>query len=121
MVHPISTLEDHKQALERIDALMMAEENTPEAAELQVLAILVEHYEHMVFPMDMSSPIDAILFRMEHMGYTQADLARLLGSRSRASEIMTGSIKNLSLNMIRKLHDKWRIPADILIRQLEAA
>jgi HTH-type transcriptional regulator/antitoxin HigA len=53
---------------------------------------------------------------MEQMGYSQADLARLLNSRSRASEIMTGSIKRLSLGMIRRLHDEWHIPADVLIR-----
>ena len=52
------------------------------------------------------------------MGYTQADLARLLGSRSRASEIMTGSIKHLSLNHIRRLHDQWHIPAEALIRDV---
>jgi HTH-type transcriptional regulator/antitoxin HigA len=55
---------------------------------------------------------------MEQMGYTQADLARLLGSRSRASEIMTGSIKHLSLNQIRRLHDQWHIPAEALIRDV---
>jgi HTH-type transcriptional regulator/antitoxin HigA len=53
---------------------------------------------------------------MEQMGYNQADLARLLNSRSRASEIMTGSIKRLSIGMIRQLHDQWHIPADVLIR-----
>ena len=49
------------------------------------------------------------------MGCSQADLARVLNSRSRASEIMTGSIKHLSLGMIRRLHDEWHIPADVLI------
>jgi len=53
---------------------------------------------------------------MEQMGYHQSDLARLLNSRSRASEIMTGSVKRLSLRTIRKLHDHWHIPADALIR-----
>jgi HTH-type transcriptional regulator/antitoxin HigA len=66
--------------------------------------------------MDPPSPIDAIRLRMEQMGYSQADLGRVLGSRSRASEIMTGSIKRLSLAMVRRLHDEWHIPADALIR-----
>ena len=57
---------------------------------------------------------------MEQMGYTQADLARLLNSRSRASEIMTGSIKRLSLSMIRRLHEHWHIPAEALIRDARA-
>ena len=48
--------------------------------------------------------------------HSQTDLARLLNSRSRASEVMTGSLQRLSLRMIRRLHDEWHIPADILIR-----
>lgn len=116
MIQPIRTEQDRKAALARIDELMQADEGSPEAGELQVLAILVERYERDAFPIDAPSPVDAIRFRMEQMGYSQSDLARLLGSRSRASEIMTGSTKNLSINMIRRLHDQWRIPAEALIR-----
>jgi HTH-type transcriptional regulator/antitoxin HigA len=116
MIGPIKTPDDHKLALARIDQLMDAEPDTPELAELEVLAILVQRYEREVFPIDPPSPIDAIRLRMEQMGYSQTDLARLLGSRSRASEIMTGSIKRLSIAMIRRLHDQWHIPADALIR-----
>lgn len=116
MLSAIKTQRQHKAALKRIDELMDAAAGTPEAAELEVLAILVEKYEHERFPIMPPSPLDAIRFRMEQMGYTQADLARLLNSRSRASEIMSGSIKRLSLQMIRRLHDEWHIPADVLIR-----
>ena len=115
MIAPIRTEAEHRAALSRIDQLMKAEEGSPEIAELQVLAILVERYERDAFPIDPPTAVDAILFRMEQMGYTQSDLARLLGSRSRASEIMTGKTKNLSIAMIRRLHEKWRIPAEALI------
>jgi HTH-type transcriptional regulator / antitoxin HigA len=117
MLHPIRNEHERKAALARIDELMEAEDGSSEAAELQLLAILVERYEREAFPIDAPSPVDAIRFRMEQMGYTQADLARLLGSRSRASEIMTGTTKNLSINMIRRLHEQWRIPAEVLIRR----
>jgi HTH-type transcriptional regulator/antitoxin HigA len=69
MTHPIKTAEDHKAALDRIDQLMDAEENSSETAELEVLAILVEQYERETFPVEAPSPIDAIRFRMEQMGY----------------------------------------------------
>ena len=117
MLKPISKKQQHKAALKRIDQLMDAETNTPEATELEVLAILVERYERQRFPTNLPSPIDAIRFRMEQMGYSQADLARLLSSRSRASEVMSGSLQRLSLRMIRRLHEEWRIPADVLIRE----
>ena len=117
-IFPIRTPEDHRAALRRVDELMEAPEGSPEADELRALAILVQHYEREAFRIVPPSPIDAIIFRMEQMGYTQTDLARLLGSRSRASEIMTGSIKHLSLNQIRRLHDQWHIPAEALIRDV---
>ncbi len=116
MLRAIKTEAGYRAALKRIDRLMDAESGTPAGHELEVLAILVEKYEREVFPMAPPSPIDAIRFRMEQKGYTQADLGRLLNSRSRASEIMSGSIKRLSIAAIRGLHDEWHIPADILIR-----
>lgn len=117
MVHPIRNEQDRKVALARIDELMEAEEGSSEATELELLAILVDRYEREAFPIDAASPLDAIAFRMEQSGYAQADLARLLGSRSRASEILSGTTRNLSLNMIRRLHEVWRIPAEALIRR----
>lgn len=115
MLKAIKTGRQHKDALNRIDQLMDAAADTSEAAELEVLAILVERYERGRFPVTPPSPLDAIRFRMEQMGYTQADLARLLNSRSRASEILSGE-KRLSLSAIRRLHEEWHIPADVLIR-----
>ena len=117
MLHPVTTAEEHRAALARIDELMDAETGTAEAKELEALAILVQDYERRAFPTVPPTPLEAIEFRMEQMGYTQADLARLLNSRSRASEIMTGSLDRLSLRMIRKLHREWRIPAEILIQE----
>ncbi|MGB8839621.1 MAG: transcriptional regulator [Aliidongia sp.] len=117
-IHPIKTAEDHQAALARIDELMGAEAGTPEVEELEVLAILAERYEQDAFPIDPPSALDAILFRMEQSGYHQADLARLLGSRSRASEIMHGSVKRLSITQIRRLHEQWKIPAEVLIRDV---
>jgi antitoxin component HigA of HigAB toxin-antitoxin module len=34
---------------------------------------------------------------------------------------MSGSIKRLSIGMIRQLHDEWHIPAEALIRDTKAA
>ena len=114
MLKPIKNRKDHKAALARIDALMEAAAGTPDAAELEVLGILVERYEAQAFPMRLPTPLDAIQFAMEQRGYSQADLGRVLGSRSRASEIMKG--KRLSVAQIRRLHEAWRIPAAALIR-----
>jgi HTH-type transcriptional regulator/antitoxin HigA len=52
---------------------MEAGEGSSGAVQLQLLAILVERYEREAFPIDPPSPVDAIRFRMEQMGYTRAD------------------------------------------------
>jgi HTH-type transcriptional regulator/antitoxin HigA len=79
------------------------------------MGILIDQYENEHFPIDLPDPIEAIKFRMEQMGYTQTDLAKVVGLKSRASEILSGKRK-LSLEMIRQLHDKLNIPTDVLIQ-----
>ena len=48
-------------------------------------------------------------------GYTQGDLGRLIGSRQRASDILSRK-RRLTMGMAWKLHRKWGIPAEALIR-----
>ncbi len=52
---------------------------------------------------------------MEQLGYNQSDLAEIVGQKGRASEILSRKRK-LSLEMIRRLHDKLHIPTDVLIQ-----
>jgi len=80
-----------------------------------VLGILIEKYENEHFPVGLPDPIEAIKFRMEQLGYNQVDLAEVVGLKSRASEILNKKRK-LSLDMIRRIHDKLHIPTDVLIQ-----
>ena len=52
---------------------------------------------------------------MEQLGYTQTDLANVVGLKSRASEILNRKRK-LSLEMIRQIHDSLNIPTEVLIQ-----
>lgn len=52
---------------------------------------------------------------METGGYTQADLGRLLGSRQRASDVLSRK-RRLTIPMAWKLYREWGIPAEALIR-----
>ncbi|MDA0239770.1 MAG: helix-turn-helix domain-containing protein [Proteobacteria bacterium] len=114
LVPVIKTEKDYKAALAQIEKLMDAKANSPEGDRLDVLATLIEAYEDKHYPIGPPDPIEAIKFRMDQMGYTRDDLARLIGGKSRVSELFSGSRK-LSLNMIRTLHREWKIPADVLI------
>lgn len=80
-----------------------------------MLALVIADYEAKHWPIDSPDPIEAIKYRMEQSGYGQRDLAILLGSRSRASEILSRK-RALTMEMVWKLNREWGIPADNLIR-----
>lgn len=112
---PIKTKKDYQRALDRLEVIFDAKKGTDQGDELEILGILIEQYENEHFPIDLPDPIEAIKFRMEQMGYTQTDLARIVGLKSRASEILNRKRK-LSLDMIRQLHEKLNIPTEVLIQ-----
>lgn len=114
-IKPIKSKKDYSRALERLDQIFDAKAGTPQGDELEVLGILIEKYEDERFPIGLPDPIEAIKFRMEQLGYSQSDLAKVVGLKSRASEIL-GRKRKLSLDMIRQLHDQWGIPTDVLIQ-----
>ncbi len=114
-IKPIKTEKDYKQALDRLEIIFDAKKNSVEGDELEILSLLIDKYENENFPIDYPDPIEAIKFRMEQLGYTQADLAKVVGLKSRASEILNRKRK-LSLEMIRKLHENLKIPTDVLIQ-----
>ncbi|MBK6485019.1 MAG: helix-turn-helix domain-containing protein [Chitinophagaceae bacterium] len=112
---PIKTKKDYQKALDRLELIFDAKKGTEEGDELEILGILIDQYENEHFPIGLPDPIEAIKFRMEQLGYTQTDLAKVVGLKSRASEILSRKRK-LSLDMIRQLHDKLNIPTDVLIQ-----
>lgn len=116
MLKVIKNEREYEDALERIYDLMQMDLaiNSPEFDELEVLSLFVEHYEDKYYPIASPSPIDAITFRLEQLGKEKSELAKILGTRARQSEILSGKRK-LSLEMIRKLHSALGIPAESLI------
>jgi HTH-type transcriptional regulator / antitoxin HigA len=113
-VKPIRNDHDHKMALARIEQLFNAEQGTPEGDELEVLIVLIDYYEEKTFPIDPPDPVEAIKFRMEQQSLTNEDMVMYLGQSSRVSEILSYKRK-LSLNMIRNLTSKLKIPVESLI------
>lgn len=114
-IRPIKTEKDYERALQRLEFIFDAKPSTVEGDELEILGILIDEYEQSHFPIDLPDPIEAVKFRMEQMGYTQSDLAEVIGLKSRASEVLNKKRK-LSLNMIRNLHNKMNIPTEVLIQ-----
>ena len=115
IIKTIKTKKPYHAAMNRLEAIFDAKPGTPEGDELEVLGILIDKYEQEHYPIDYPDPIEAIKFRMEQLGYNQKDLAKVVGLKSRASEILNKKRK-LTLEMIRQLHQALRIPTDVLIQ-----
>lgn len=117
-IKPIKTEADYNKALKRLEKLFDAKANTPTGDEAEVLSILVEHFENEHYAIDEPDPIEAIKIRMEEMGMKQADLALMLGSKSRVSEILNKQRK-LNLPIIRQLVNHLHLSPNILLQDYE--
>lgn len=115
----IHTEGDYTDALVRIDQLLDAEYGSVEGDELELLTTLVELYESKVHPIEAPDPVEFLLNIMEFSGKTQKDLADLLNSRSRASELLNRK-RRLTLENIRLISRSWNVPTDPLIQEYAA-
>ena len=114
---PLHGEKDYERALVEVERLWGAKSGTSNGDRLDILATLIDAYEAEHFPMDPPDPIEAIKFRMEQQGLTRKDLENVFGTRTRVSEVLNRK-RGLSINMIRQLHDKLGISADVLIRSI---
>jgi HTH-type transcriptional regulator/antitoxin HigA len=115
-IKPIKTKDDYQEALKRLEEIFDSKPNSKEGDELEILAILIDNYEKIHFPIELPDPIEAIKFRMEQLNYSNQDLAQIIGLKSRVSEILNKKRK-LSINMIRKIHETLSISTDILVQK----
>src|SRR5262245_42646269 len=114
-IKPIRTKRDYEAALKETERLWGARAGTPEGDRLDVLATLIDAHEAEHYPMDPPDPIEAIKFRMEQQGLTRRDLEEIIGTRTRIAEVLNRK-RGLSIAMIRRLHERLGISAEVLIR-----
>jgi HTH-type transcriptional regulator / antitoxin HigA len=122
-IRPIRTDKDHRAALAEIERLWGAPDGTPDGDKLDILVTLVETYEDRRWPINNRrrfDPVDVLRYAIDELGHTQAELADILGSRSRASEVLARR-RPLTLEMIQKITASWKIPADLLVRPYRIA
>ncbi len=121
-VRALHTDADYTWALEQIEPYFEhePEPGTPEGDRFDVLATLIEAYEAKRHVVPVADPVDVLHFAIEHLGRTQAQLAHILGSRSRASEIL-GRQRLLTLDMIRSISAAWHLPAEALMQPYDIA
>jgi HTH-type transcriptional regulator / antitoxin HigA len=112
---PIRSEADYDEALAEVERLWGAKLGTPEGDRLDILATLIEAYDDKHYRMNPPDPIEAIKYRMEQQGLTRKDLEPMIGTRTRVAEVLNGK-RNLSITMIRNLHAKLGISAEVLIQ-----
>ncbi|MBZ6075963.1 transglycosylase domain-containing protein [Microvirga puerhi] len=119
-VRPIRTQADYEQALHEIGTLMKAAPGSQDEERLEVLAALVAAFEARQGNAVPADPIDLLHLAMRAQNKSQKDVADALGSRSRASEVLSRK-RRLSADMIEKLSRAFAIPANLLAVPYEAA
>ena len=119
-IRPIRTDEDHRAALRDVETLWGAAPRTVEGDRLDVLATLIDAYENETIAIAPADPVDILQYAIAEMGRSQQELAELLGSRSRASEILARK-RRLAVEHIAKISTAWRLPADLLVKSYPLA
>ncbi len=117
----IKTAGEYTEALAQLHSLLDQDPQPGSsiAERVELLALLIATYERESFErLPTPTPIEAIRFRMEQLGLAQKDLARYVGSASRASEILSGK-RALTVPMIRALSSGLGIPPSLLIAEPE--
>ena len=116
-VRPLRTEADYAWALTQIESYF---ENppapgSPEADRFDVLSTLLKSYEEQHDPFPEADPVDILHFAIQNMGRSQSDLARILGSRPRASEILNRR-RGLTIEMIHAISQEWHLPVALLAK-----
>ena len=114
-IRPIHNKKEYKAALIEIEQLWTAPAKSAEADRLDVLALLVEHYEKTHFPIADPDPIELIEHVMESRGLSRKDLEPIIGPRGRVADILNRT-RPLTLEMIRRLVSQLNLPAEVLVK-----
>ena len=104
---------DHAEAKALVARLMQSDAE-PDRARGLAQARLIEHYEKTRWPRRRPALRDLLAYLMDQHGLTRADLIPILGTASRVSEVLSGK-RELSMTMIKRLRDRFHVPADLLI------
>ena len=119
-ISPIKSESDYQKALERLDLLFDSPEGTIGSDEADILALLIDEYERLHYPIDAPDPVEAIKIRMAEMRLKQVDLVPILGGKNRVSEILHRK-RRLTVAMIRRLAPALHLTPSLLIQDYPLA
>ena len=112
---PLHTKKDYQAALAEIERLWDAPAKSPDADKLDILTLLVQHYESIHYPIADPDPIEFLNHVMESRGLTRKDMEPYIGARGRVADILNRT-RPLTLEMIRRLAVNLKLPAEVLVK-----
>ncbi len=117
----IKNKKHYLKALDRLEEIFDSKKGDSTFDEAELLVMLIENYEtetEPVFP--EPDPIEILKYEMDQKNFKNKDLAGIIGSKSKASEILNKK-RRLTLSMIRKINKALGISAETLIQEYELA
>jgi HTH-type transcriptional regulator/antitoxin HigA len=108
---------ENDAALAIVESLLEKGEDslTPEERTIfELLTTLIEQFEDKAYPVPDGDPKDVLNALMEHNELKAADLADLLGSRAKVSEILSGA-RSISKEQAKRLGARFRVSPAIFI------
>lgn len=118
VIHNDAELAAYTEALFQLTAL--ENPSGPEIEAIELLTLLVERYEQERYPIPQADPVSVVRLLLEQKNLAQRDLIPEFGSESAVSMFLRGQ-RNLTLEQIRKLSARFKLPADVFIPKLSAS
>jgi HTH-type transcriptional regulator/antitoxin HigA len=112
VIHSDRELAAYTEALVQLTAL--ENPSVPEAQAIELLTPLVDQYEQAHYSVPAADAVSVVRFLIERQGLTQRDLIPQFGSESAVSMFLRGQRK-LTLEQVRKLSARFKIPADVFL------
>lgn len=116
-LRPIRSDEDYDAAHEALISLI-DEDTEPGSREhdlMEILELLIKAYDEKHYTLDQYVTPQAVLdFMLEQRNLSRADLASIMGGRSRVSDFFKGK-RDLSMGQVKRLRKTLHVPADVLI------
>ena len=105
---------DYGEALSRADELFMSKSNTVQGEELALLLLVIKEYEDKHHAVKLPDAVTVLKMYMKEHGMKNKDLEEYIGSKGYVSQILNKQ-KPLTADMMRALHNRLGIPAQILL------
>jgi HTH-type transcriptional regulator / antitoxin HigA len=105
---------EYKKALARTIQIFDADDNTPEADELDLLLVLIKDYEDKNIHIPSPDPLEVIKMKLAEKGLKMKDLEPMIGSKGHVSSVLSGK-KELTLKMVKKLHHFLGIAPEVFV------